>query len=238
MLFNSPMSEDKANKLINMLEIPKNGRVLDVGCGTGEFLLRLIESYRLDGLGIDIDKSALQTAEKAAAKRVGSKAIFEAIDIKKFEATPESFDCGICLGSTHAFATGEPAYPEALKGLAHLTKPGGLVLIGEGFWENTPENEYLDFIGEPVGVYRTHLENAELGSLHGLTPLYAGASTMEEWDDFEWSHHRKMEKQFELSPKQEKERQRLDFGRKWRMAYLKWGRGTMGFGFYLFRKPE
>ena len=32
--------------------------------------------------------------------------------------------------------------------------------------------------------------------------------------------------------------QTLERNRKWRNEYLRWGRSTMGFGFYLFAKPK
>jgi len=238
MFFNSPISSTKANELIEILGLNSESRVLDVGCGTGEFLIRVIEKFNAKGDGVDINSNSINEAQNIASSRIPDYGInFHKIDIKKFDKAPASFDCGICLGSTHAFSMNDPAYPETLKGLSKLVKPGGQILIGESFWMKEPLSEYLDFIGEPTGTYRTHLENVELGMEHGLVPQYVVTSNLDEWDDFEWRHNIKKEQEYESGPKEALDREKIEFSRKWRMAYLKWGRGTMGFAFYLFKKP-
>jgi hypothetical protein len=35
------------------------------------------------------------------------------------------FDLGICMGASHAYSMGEPAYPETLKGLEAMLRPRG-----------------------------------------------------------------------------------------------------------------
>lgn len=116
-----------------------------------------------------------------------------------------------------------------------MVKPGGSILIGEGYWMQDPAREYLEFLGDPAGVYHTHEENIELAQSIGLLPIYATTSSLDEWDDFKWRHHMKIETMASENPTEENLQGR-DRGRTWRTNYLKWGRGTMGFGFYLFRK--
>ncbi|MDF1858895.1 MAG: methyltransferase domain-containing protein [Verrucomicrobiales bacterium] len=237
MLFNSPLSSEKANLLISLLELSDQSHVIDVGCGTGEFLSRVLETYPAKGVGVDILSESLEQAQaNAKRKSVSDRIEFHESDIQKFEAT-KLFDCGICMGSSHAYSMGEPAYRETLQGLGSLIRPDGLLLIGESFWTVDPKKEYLDFIGDPVGTYRSHQENVELAVEMGFLPLYATTSTLDEWDDFEWRHHMRIEKRAEESPDDVELGKRREFGRRWRAAYLKWGRGTMGFGFYLFKKP-
>lgn len=237
MLFNSPLSSDKADSLIELLELSSDDCVIDVGCGTGEFLIRTVEQSGATAVGVDNHVASLELAKQNAAGRVEDALIqFVDQDIRKYEPSG-LFDCGVCMGATHAYSMNAPAYPETLKGLGKIVRPGGKLLIGESHWTRPPDPEYLEFIGDPVGTYRTHLENVELATQSGLVPLYAITSSLEEWDDFEWRHNIRKEKQAaELEG--EEAAKLLEFSRNWRMAYLRWGRGTMGFAFYLFAKPE
>ncbi|MCX6117982.1 MAG: class I SAM-dependent methyltransferase [Proteobacteria bacterium] len=236
MIFNSPLSKAKSRNLIDLLGLSADSRILDVGCGTGEFLIQIAERYECEGIGVDIESKNILQAQKSVLNRIPhSKLKFLTTDVSKFEAAQESFDCCVCIGSTHAFSSGEPAYCETLKGLSKLVKINGLILVGEGYWKRPPVRDYLDFIGEPVGVYRSHLENVELASQFGLNPLYATTSNDDEWDDFEWKHRIRKEMDAVDSGNEQKQKA-LNFTREWTRAYLRWGRGTMGFGFYLFSK--
>lgn len=236
MLFNSPISSAKADTLIDLLSLSSTDRVLDVGCGTGEFLIRIIEKFGARGVGVDVHSDSLASARSAAAGRGCEDRIeFIEADIRKYEIA-EPFDCGVCMGASHAYAMDEPAYSETLKGLGQSVCVGGLLLIGESYWIREPDKEYVDFVGEPSGTYRTHRENVELAESHGMRALYATTSSLDEWDDFEWRHHMRIEKMALESPDDEEVLKKRDHGRAWRSAYLKWGRGTLGFGFYLFRR--
>lgn len=219
MLFNSPLSSARADRLIELLSLDSSSRVIDVGCGAGEFLRRIADRHGCACVGVDPIGDFPDSTLRAE---------FHAAKIQDFEAAPESFDCAICLGATHAFSLGEPAYLEALRGLSRLVRPGGQLLIGEGHWTREPDPEYLEFLGEP-GLYRTHAENVSFAEEFGLIPLYACASNLDEWDDFEWSHHIEKEKSDSAEV--------IERSRVWRRNYLKWGRGVMGFGFYLFKIP-
>lgn len=236
MLFNSPLSSSKADLLVGLLPLEPGGRAIDVGCGTGEFLLHVVEAHGVHGVGVDIHAASMETAkEKASSRGCVDKVEFLKKDIRKLE-WDEPFDCGICMGATHAYAMDEPAYSETLKGLGGILKPGGTLLVGESFWEKEPAQVYVDFVGEPSGTYRTHRENVELAEQYGFRILYATTSNLDEWDDFEWRHHMRIEEMARENPDDPEAIKKRDHGQAWRTAYLKWGRGTLGFGFYLFRK--
>ena len=58
-MFNCPLSLEKADRLVEILALTDRPRVVDVGCGTGEFLIRVVERYGGHGIGIDPDGDAL-----------------------------------------------------------------------------------------------------------------------------------------------------------------------------------
>ncbi len=69
-VFNNPISSEKADRLISLLDLRSDGRVLDVGCGNGEFLIRVIERYGVTGLGIDNSPEAIASARENAGGRI------------------------------------------------------------------------------------------------------------------------------------------------------------------------
>jgi ubiquinone/menaquinone biosynthesis C-methylase UbiE len=238
MLFNSPISPEKADRIIQLLDISNDDRVLDVGCGNGEFLIRLIEATAAHGLGIDINSELISAARKNAASRISNTSCeFRMADIQKEALEDGSFDLAICMGSTHAFGNGQAAYPNAIRQLSQLVCPGGCLLIGEGYWKQAPTPAYLKLIGEPVGIYHDHMTNITFAEQQELVPLYAAVSNDDEWDHFEWSHRMRIEREAATYPNDPTVVEKLKRSREWRDGYLRWGRSTMGFGFYLFMKP-
>jgi cyclopropane fatty-acyl-phospholipid synthase-like methyltransferase len=237
-LFNSPLSAAKADQLIAVLGIEKNSRILDAGCGTGEFLIRAVNASGGTGLGIDIDQKSIDLAQENASKHNGGGTTeFRVGDIQDPSLGDLEFDIAICMGSTHAFGSGVEGYPNALFALSRLLRPGGLMLIGEGYWKQPPAAEYLKFLGEPAGVYRDHFENITLAEAHGFLPMYAAVSSDDEWDHFEWSHYRRAIQRAEACVDAADTAKGLERSIAWRNGYLRWGRTTMGFGLYLFRTP-
>jgi SAM-dependent methyltransferase len=238
MMFNIPVSARKADRLIRLLDLAEGSRVFDAGCGEGEFLVRVMEMTGAAGVGVDVDAQSIAAARSKAEARVPPGGWeFREWDLQKEVLEEAAFDVAICLGSTHAFGSGEAAYPNTIARLSRAVRPGGQVLIGEGYWRTTPVPEYLELIGEPVGIYRDHEVNVSFGEQQGLVPLYAATSNEDEWDHFEWTHRMRIEQESMLRPDDAEIAEKRRRSRAWRDGYLRWGRSTMGFGFYLFMKP-
>ena len=132
---------------------------------------------------------------------------------------------------------GHDAYPQALTVLQKGVRPQGQLLIGEGYWKQHPDHDYVEFIGDPVGIYHSHAENISFAEKQGLIPLYALTSNQDEWDHFEWSHQLKFERDAQGKRDDPAVMESIERSRSWRNGYLRWGRDTMGFGFYLFGTP-
>ncbi|MBC7783610.1 MAG: class I SAM-dependent methyltransferase [Burkholderiales bacterium] len=111
-MFNNPIGTHKADQLVRMLELQPEGYALDAGCGSGEFLVRVVTHHQTNGVGVDLDPRCISAArETAAARAVASRCAFYVGDVNEHIAAPHSFDFGICLGSTYAFGEGDAAYP-------------------------------------------------------------------------------------------------------------------------------
>jgi cyclopropane fatty-acyl-phospholipid synthase-like methyltransferase len=83
------------------------GRVLDVGCGTGEHVL-LCAGLGLDATGVDLAPRALRTAEDKARER-GRTARFLRQDARRVAELGESFDTVLDCGLFHIFSHADRA---------------------------------------------------------------------------------------------------------------------------------
>jgi ubiquinone/menaquinone biosynthesis C-methylase UbiE len=235
MKFNSPVSNAKVDKMIDIVGLSSASHAIDVGCGQGDFLIRLHQSSGAQCLGVDVESSSINEANNQLKHNShGDKLEFLCSDIAELPIKPNSYDLAICMGASHAFADGSAAYGKALSGLCNLVKPNGMILIGEGYWKRSPDQEYLDFLGDPVGVYNSFEENITVAERLGLTPIFASRSTVDEWDDFEWGYRRKFELDAIAHANDEVMLQKLKNVRSWNANYRTFGRTTMGYAHYLF----
>jgi SAM-dependent methyltransferase len=235
-MFNCPLSPDKADRLIDALALPAAARVVDVGCGTGEFLVRLVERCDAGGTGIDPDADALRQCRRRCEGRIPAERLdLHPVEAAAFAWPDQPFDAAICIGSTHAYG----GFVPALRELAGRVRAGGVVLIGDLFWQKPPGRESRDVIGDdgwpPEDAdYAAGLRH---GWAEGLTPLYSVPSSPDEWDHFEGNFAARGYRRAYALPSAGERRAALERTRRWQAAYVRWGRETMGFGFYVFLKP-
>ncbi len=226
-----PVSDAAADAILEGLDRPP-ARVLDVGCGKGAMLARVLR--RSGGTGVGVEPNPAFAADaRAAMAGLAPAASFglHACDLSEAALLEASFDLTVCTGASHAFGTTE----QAVAGLARLTARHGWVLLGEGYWRRRPEPEYAALLGGEDAL-TDHGGNARLGRHHGLACVRARESTAQEWDAYEGAYAAAMRAWCEAHPDDPDAtpfRARID---SWNAAYHRWGRDTLGFGLYLFRR--
>ncbi|GLY26512.1 methyltransferase domain-containing protein [Micromonospora sp. NBRC 101691] len=181
MRWNAPLSEEHAALLLDRLATPAGARVLDLGCGWGELLLRAVATggagtSPTTGTGVDTNDADLARGRALAAERsLDTRVTFVHRDAS---AWTEPADRVLCVGASHAFG-GSAA---ALDTLTGLVSPGGRLLFGDGFWERPPTPEATEIFGDQT---MTLADLAEQARASGWRVLHLSTAGQREWDDFE-----------------------------------------------------
>jgi SAM-dependent methyltransferase len=230
--FNAPLSEARADAIAARLARHAPGTALDVGCGWAELLQRvLLRSPDTLGTGVDTDEPLLDRGRAAAASRgLGSRLV---LTRGSGSDLSEAADLVLCVGSSHALSEDLSA---ALAGLFALVRPGGRLLLGEGFWEpHGPVDESLvwdDLLALPsyAGLVDVALEA-------GFRLLWAERANDDEWDAFESGFLADVEEWLLTSPEVERadtERENADdHRRRWLHGY----RNGLGFAYLTLGRP-
>jgi cyclopropane fatty-acyl-phospholipid synthase-like methyltransferase len=98
-----------------------SGRVLDVGCGTGEHAI-LAAERGASALGVDVSPLAIALARRKARDR-GVTAAFTVVDALDLGALGEVFDVVVDSGLFHVFDDEER--PQYAASLARVLRTGG-----------------------------------------------------------------------------------------------------------------
>jgi cyclopropane fatty-acyl-phospholipid synthase-like methyltransferase len=187
--FHGPLSEARAARLVARLAEPAPATVLDIGCGWGELMLRVLAAVPgATGTGLDVNAADLARGrDNARAQGLADRVDFVEESAAGTGRAPA--DLVICLSASHALSDAAP--PEhtaaALRALRGLVTPGGRVLLAEGYWQRTPAPAELAAMW-PDAAAGDHLDLPTLvdtAVAAGFRPAWIETATTEEWDDFE-----------------------------------------------------
>ncbi|MFF3643684.1 SAM-dependent methyltransferase [Streptomyces sp. NPDC002564] len=221
----APLSDASVRTLLDRAVPDGDARLLDLGCGSGTWLLRAQAGrpgLRADGVDSDADTIAAARAAAEAAG-LGDRVAFHAQDAADFSAA-HRYDLVLSIGASHAFGGLLPTLKAADGHLA----PGGTVLVGDCFWEHEPGQSTLD-AGFSADEYDDLATTVDQVMAEGWVPLYGHVSTREEWDDYEWSWTGSVSRWALEHPEDPDHGQALDAAAEHRAAWLHGYRGTLGF---------
>ena len=137
--------------LTDNFKISKGSKVLEVGCGRGDFINEFI-NLEMEGHGIDISK---------ASEKFFTKIQFSQVDLLKEKIPYEDnyFDVIFSKSLIEHFH-----YPEKIMNEAHrVLKPGGLIITLTPDWEFIYKSFYEDF------THRTPFTSTSLRDIHLIT---------------------------------------------------------------------
>jgi SAM-dependent methyltransferase len=196
--------------------------VLDVACGRAEVLRRVAERFDVEASGYDSDPALIKSGPAG-------------LDLQVRDSPPPGpFDVVLCIAASHALG----GYPDALHVLAELVRPGGEVLLGEGYWRLPPSSEYLAALGaasaDELPDYSALMRAAEAAR---LTPLHSTVASEADWDRYEWRLILNAERWAAAHPDDGGADVLLERARRARVRMtMPGGRETLGFALVLLRR--
>jgi len=230
----NPSSLEKFQRLIDLLRLSPGDRVLELATGKGELLIRLAEQCGVSGVGVDISPFCIRDAQAKLAQRAPQADItfleMGGADYRPDE--PESFDLTLCLGASWIF----DGHAGTLQALKRMTKPGGWLVVGEPYFLQEPDPAYLELAGFSAHTFGSHYENAAAGQDLGLNLIYTLVSNLDEWDTYEGLQWYASEKYAREHPDDPDVPELLARVRGGQDEYLRYGRHTLGWAIYVFRK--
>jgi SAM-dependent methyltransferase len=228
--FNSPLSGARADSIAAALARRRPATVVDLGCGWAELLLRVLAAAPdARGIGIDSDDRLIARGrDNALARGLADRMELRAHDA----ATPvDPADALICVGADHAFGTQD----DALAALHKLVRPGGVLLLGTGYWQHPPTAE------EAAGLDATPDDLPDLATLvdkgiaAGFRPLDIQTANEDEWNAFESGYLADLEERVMVEPSAEKACAEADAHRD---GWLRGYRGVLGFAYLTLGVPS
>ena len=232
----NPVDDKKLENLYGLLDLKSGARVTDIGCGKGEMLVQLAEKFAIKGVGVDKSPYCIREAKKRKHDRVPrAKLEFLEMDGARYRSQDgELSDLATCIGASWIFG----GYKNTLGDLSRMTRPLGFLMVGEPFWRKDPPPEYLDASGLSRDSFSTHYDNADSGESLGLGLVYTLVSSEGDWDRYEALHWYAVNQYALSNPRDPDLEELLARDSRERESYLRYGRETLGWAIYLFRKTS
>jgi ubiquinone/menaquinone biosynthesis C-methylase UbiE len=178
--FNAPLSDARAETIARALAGAEPSTILDIGCGWGELLLRVVAATSEGrGRGIDSDPAVLERGRVNAASRgLADRVVFVEGPVP---TEHEPADVVICIGADHAWGS----QADALGALHGFVRPGGQLLFGSGFWERPPSVDEAATLDMTPDSLPDLAALVDLAIAAGYRPLFVETANRDEWERFE-----------------------------------------------------
>ena len=231
-----PISRERLDGLVARTLLERGDHVLELGCGKGDLLARLLSRWpESTADGFDRNPWFL-TAARAAAERAGvaSRVSFIETDAPGALVADRSAAMGVAMGASGILGD----HAATVAGLARATRPGGVVLFGDGVWIREPLSSGL----ASFGMTRDELPDgpdgfAGLGVEAGLEVLDVEIVDEAEWDAYEDSYTGAIERWAAANTSDPEAEAFLARAQLFRSSYAEWRRDALGFAVARFRVP-
>ncbi len=230
----APVSARRAHSIVELLEVPPGGALLDLGDGPPGLLFDAVGHHACGGVGLVAGAAEAETA-RAAAGREGLDGRIE------FHATPRAdfapdrrFDAVLALGSG-------PRPPGAVAETAARSvgwlRVGGLLVYGETFLRRVPAPAYRELLGPAATMLPMPGISACAIVAAGFELILTVVLSESEWDAHEGAAHRARLGNAALSGDEASAARRAR-AERWYQGYWRYGRDTLGYALHAFRKPR
>lgn len=167
----NPMSDIELDRVIDALAPAPGMRVVDIGCGPGELLLRIARRHDVRAVGVDRSPWMITRACERSREQTLHGRVEWWLGDGRDAAAGEEWDLAGCLGASwvwHGFAG-------TARALGNRVRPGGRIAVGDLRLRRGADPGHL-----PGSVLT---RSDQIGALEGLglTPLVELVSDDESW---------------------------------------------------------
>jgi SAM-dependent methyltransferase len=167
----NPMSDAELDRVIDALAPGPGHRIVDIGCGPGELLLRIASRHDVSAVGVDRSPWMITRAYERSQDQSLPGRVEWWLGDGRDAAAGEEWDLATCLGASwvwHGFAG-------TARALRNRLRPGGRIAIGDLRLRHGADPALL-----PGSVLTRSDQIGALGRL-GLTPLVELVSEDDSW---------------------------------------------------------
>lgn len=142
--------------IMDLVQDKKPFRLLDVGCGTGEFILKLREQRNdLSIYGMDISDEMINVAKQKS--RLDNGLDFKIGDVENMPYEDNYFDYITCSHSFHHY----PNKRKAVREMHRVLKNNGKVMIIDGYKDRLLGKFIFDFVVKRHEADAHHLHSSQ-----------------------------------------------------------------------------
>lgn len=187
--FMTPLSQERADRLIRFLAAGQDGVVVDFGCGWAELLLQVVAAApSATGVGFDLDETAVAHGRRLAQDRGLDHRV--TLDVADAKDRVVSAGAAIAIGASQIWGPpvedNQPvAYRAALTALRRALPRGGRLVYAEGVWSTPPTPEAIAPLAGRPDEFLSLRELLRIAVQCGFQPQIVAEATQDEWDEFE-----------------------------------------------------
>ena len=231
----NPYTLEQLERTLAVTDLKAGDKAVDIGCGNGFVAAWLAERYGLQMTGVERYPGMAALARETAAQPRARGALEVVEGLARDHLAQAGEHRLLCLLGAIDVTPGVRRPAEVLAALLPSVAPGGWLLWGDPFWKAPPSDQLKTvFIEERFESLEGWMQ---AGEGVGLVPAYAAVSAEAEWERYIWTMNASLLDFATSASEPEASICRMSAAMA-RNLYLSEGRERMGFGLYLFQRPE
>jgi cyclopropane fatty-acyl-phospholipid synthase-like methyltransferase len=229
----NPISELEFDIIISRIRecslLNGGDRVLDLACGSGEFLVRASTVLGVTGTGVELQENYVEEGRKRIEEAKVPVEILQEEAIS-FLGKGRKFDAVCCMGASEIFGGFSPELVALQSALDPSGK--GVIVIGDMVWEGEPDDKAASNMGADPGSIPTLKSALALFQDKGLSLLDMVMADLRGWDRMQGSFWRNVHRWAAAHAGTEDAKAIKAEIEDWKRSYLEY-RGKIGWALFL-----